>query len=163
MAPLRKILSRDCGPFWQFAKYAAVGATATCVNIVAFYALAATWLKCLSPDDGAVRILGLPAVDLPQGIRAFRAAIANAAGFAVANVFCWMLDRIFVFTPGRHRWYRELALFFGFSAIAAGIATCVQSALIGFGGVSTSVAFCAQIFVALALNFAARKFLVFKR
>ena len=58
---LTRFLSHDAGPFAQFVKYGAIGVAATCVQTGVFYVLASCWLRCLAPDDWAVRFLGLPA------------------------------------------------------------------------------------------------------
>ena len=54
---VKKILSHDSGPFWQFVKYGAIGVMATLVQTGVFYALATTCLKCLGSDDVMVRYL----------------------------------------------------------------------------------------------------------
>ena len=59
---VRRVLSRESGPFWQFVKYGIIGVATTLVQLAVFYLLAATCLKCLTADDWAVRFLGLPAV-----------------------------------------------------------------------------------------------------
>ena len=96
---VRRFLSHDSGPFAQFVKYGAIGVLSTCVQMIGFYLLAATCLKCLGADDWAVRFLGLPSVEVSDGLRAFRAAVATAGGFTVANIFCWIMNRLFVFKP----------------------------------------------------------------
>ena len=88
MTPVRKILSHDSGPFWQFVKYGVIGALSTAVQAMAFYILAATVLKCLDPGDVAVRLFGLPATSVSATVRALRFAAATALAFVVSNVFC---------------------------------------------------------------------------
>ena len=51
---IRRCLSHEAGAFAQFVKYGVVGVMATCVQTGVFYALAATCLRCLGPDDWAV-------------------------------------------------------------------------------------------------------------
>ena len=68
---LSKIISRDSGPFWQFVKYGAIGAASTLVQLVVFYLLASTFVKCLGPDDWAgkfdfLREEGAEVVYLPR-------------------------------------------------------------------------------------------------
>ena len=162
MKTVREILSHDSGPFWQFVKYGVIGVMATCVQTGVFYALAATALKCLGPDDWAVRFLGLPAVSITAGVRAFRAAIATAIGFTVANIFCWLMNRLFVFKPGRYRWYVEFSLFFGVAALATVVALGVQSLLIKYAGLMTTMAVIVEVIVSFFFNFFIRKFIIFK-
>ena len=159
---VRRFLSHDSGAFAQFVKYGAIGVMSTCVQMVVFYVLAATVLKCLGPDDWAVRFLGLPAVSITAGVRAFRAAIATAIGFTVANIFCWLMNRLFVFKPGRYRWYVEFSLFFGVAALATVVALGVQSLLIKYAGLMTTAAVIVEVIVSFFFNFFIRKFIIFK-
>ena len=162
----RHLLSHDAGPFWQFVKYGAVGVAATCVQMAVFYALAATCLKCLTPDDWAVRFLGLPAACFGGGepwyaARWFLAAVATAVGFTVANVFCWLMNRAIVFRPGKFAWYAEFAMFYGVAAFATAVALLVQSVLIRYVGLMTSAATLIEVLVSFLVNFFIRKFYIF--
>ena len=159
---VRRFLSHDSGAFAQFVKYGAIGVMSTCVQMVVFYVLAATALKCLGPDDWAVRFLGLPSVSVGAGVRAFRAAVATAIGFTVANIFCWLMNRLFVFKPGRYRWYVEFSLFFGVAALATVVALGVQSLLIKYAGLMTTAAVIVEVIVSFFFNFFIRKFIIFK-
>ena len=160
---LKKILSHDCGPFWQFVKYGAIGVMATLVQTGVFYLLATTCLKCLGTNDLAVKYFGFVAADgLSDGVRAFRFSIATAAGFIVANVFCWLMNRWFVFRPGKFRWYVEFGIFFATSTVATVIALVVSSALIGWFGLMTTLAVLIEVVVSVLVNFFVRKFYIFK-
>lgn len=159
---LKSFLSNEAGPFAQFVKYGVIGVAATCVQTGIFYVLAATVLKCLGPDDWAVRFAGLPAVELSDGVRALRAAVATAGGFVVANVFCWLMNRWFVFRPGRYRWFVEFGMFFGAATLATVIALGVQSLLIRYAGLMTSAAVVIEVLVSFLVNFFVRKFVIFK-
>lgn len=158
----RRFLSHDSGPFAQFVKYGVIGVISTCVQMAGFYVLAATCLKCLAADDWAVRFACLPSVEVSDGVRAFRAAVATAGGFTIANVFCWLMNRCFVFKPGKFRWYTEFALFFGVAALATVIALGVQSLLIKHFGMMTTAAVIVEVLVSFMLNFFIRKFVIFK-
>jgi len=162
-----RFLSHDCGPFAQFVKYGAIGVMATCVQMAVFYLLASTCLKCLTPDDVAVRLLGLPSVDFSGAeawwaSRWFLADVATAVGFSAANVFCWLMNRAFVFRPGKFAWYVEFAFFFGAAAGATVVALLVQSLLIRFAGVTTSFAAVVEVLVSFLVNFFTRRFFIFK-
>ena len=137
---VRRFLSHDCGPFAQFVKYGAIGVAATAVQFAVFYALASTCLRCLTADDTAVRLLGLPGAEFTgaepwYASRWFLAGVATAVGFVFANVFCWLMNRAFVFRPGKFRWYM---------------------------GVMTSAAVVIEVVVSFLLNFFARKFFIFR-
>lgn len=164
---VRRFLSHDCGPFAQFVKYGTVGVLSTCVQMAVFYVLAATCLKCLTADDIAVKFLGFPFATFDGTepwwtSRWFLAAVATAVGFTVANVFCWIMNRLFVFRPGKFSWYVEFAYFYGVAAGATVIALGVQSALIHFVGVTTSFAAVVEVIVSFLVNFFTRRFFIFK-
>lgn len=159
---VRRFLSHDSGPFAQFVKYGVIGVLSTCVQMIGFYLLAATCLKCLGADDWAVRFLGLPSVEVSDGVRAFRAAVATAGGFTVANIFCWIMNRLFVFKPGKFRWYVEFLMFFGVAALATVVALGVQSLLIKYFGMMTTAAVIVEVVASFLMNFFVRKFVIFK-
>ena len=159
---VRRFLSHDSGPFAQFVKYGVIGVLSTCVQMIGFYLLAATCLKCLGADDWAVRFLGLPSVEVSDGLRAFRAAVATAGGFTVANIFCWIMNRLFVFKPGKFRWYVEFLMFFGVAALATMVALGVQSLLIRYFGMMTTAAVIVEVVASFLMNFFVRKFVIFK-
>ena len=163
----RHILSNEAGPLAQFIKYGIVGVMATCVQTGIFYILAATCLKCLTADDWAVRLLGLPSVAFTgeeawYASRGMLAAAATAIGFVVANVFCWLMNRWFVFKPGKFRWYVELGMFFGASTLATVIALGVMKFLIDQFGMMTTLAVVVEVVVSFLVNFFIRKFVIFK-
>ena len=155
----RHILSNEAGPFAQFVKYGIVGVMATCVQTGIFYILAA--------DDWAVRLLGLPSVAFTgeeawYASRGMLAAAATAVGFVVANIFCWLMNRWFVFKPGKFRWYVELGMFFGASTLATVIALGVMKFLIDQFGMMTTLAVVVEVIVSFLVNFFIRKFVIFK-
>ncbi|MBQ6136475.1 MAG: GtrA family protein [Kiritimatiellae bacterium] len=167
VAFVRKVLSHECGPFWQFVKYGAIGVMATLVQMAFFYLCASTFLRCLAPGDWAVEALSLPAAEFTGGepwfaSRWFLAAAATAIGFTVANVFCWLMNRWFVFRPGRFRWYVEFGMFYSAAALATFIALSVQSLLIAWCGMMTSAAVVIEVLVSFMVNFFVRKFLIFR-
>ena len=159
---LRRILSRDSGAFWQFVKYAAVGAFSTVVQAATFYALASTVCKCLAPGDWAVELAGLPAVEIGDAERSVRFAIASAGAFTVANIACWLLNRAFVFTPGKYRWWKEFGIFYAASAVALGLSTGLSVALIHARGMMTTLAAAIQAATSFLINYATRRFVIFK-
>ena len=164
---IKKILSHDSGPFWQFVKYGAIGVMATLVQTGVFYMLAATCLKCLTEDDVAVRYLGLASAKFSgteswYASRGMLAAYATAVGFVIANVFCWQMNRWFVFRPGKFRWYVEFGMFFGTSTFATVVALGVMKVLIDIFGIMTSYAVVAEVLVSFFVNFFVRKFFIFK-
>ena len=159
---LRRFLSHDSGPFAQFVKYGAIGVAATIVQMAVFYLLASTIFRCLGPDDWAVKWFGLPAVELSRFVRGLRFAVDTALGFTVANVFCWLMNRAFVFRAGRYRWWTELALFLLVSGTAMALATALSGFLIASCGLMTTLAVLVEGAVSFFFNFVLRKFVIFK-
>ena len=158
----RHILSHDCGPFWQFIKYGVIGVLSTLVQVLAFYALASTVFECLKADDIAVRLLGLPGSDVSDAVRAVNFAVATALAFTISNIFCWLMNRAFVFKPGRYKWYIELAMFFAVAASAMGLATLTSGYCIYKWGMMTTLAAFIEIAVSFVMNYFLRKFVIFK-
>ena len=164
---LKKILSHEAGPFWQFVKYGVIGVMATLVQTGVFYALGVTCLKCLTATDafvtGCAKIgVTIPVAEVTDAVRALRFAAATAVGFILANIFCWLMNRWFVFKPGKFRWYVELGMFFGTSTIATVIALGLSSALINWAGLMTTLAVFIEVVVSFFVNFFVRKFFIFK-
>ena len=164
---VRHFLSHDSGFFAQFVKYGAIGVMATCVQTAIFYVMASTCLKCLTADDFAVRFLGLPSADFTgaeawYASRGMLAAAATAIGFVVANVFCWLMNRWFVFRPGKFRWYIELVMFFGASTVATLLALGIMKVLIDQFGLMTTLAVVVEVLASFLINFFIRKFVIFK-
>ena len=140
---------------------------ATVVQTFVFYALSSTCLKCLAPDDWAVRFLSLPSAVFTgaEPWYASRGALASAAtvvGFTVANVFCWIMNRAFVFRPGKYRRHVEFAMFFGAAAFATIVALAVMKTLIDGFGMMTTLAVAVEVAVSFMVNFFMRKFFIFK-
>jgi putative flippase GtrA len=159
---IKKILSNDSGPFWQFVKYGVIGVLSTLVQTGVFYVLASTFLQCLKADDIAVRLLNLPSVEIADTLRAFRFSVATGVGFVIANIFCWLMNRWFVFKPGKFRWYTELLMFFSSSTMAMVLALVLSASLIKYCSLMTSMAVAVEVIVAFIVNFTIRKFFIFK-
>ncbi len=158
----RRFLSHETSPLLQFLKYAIAGGLATASHIGVFYLLAIFLFPCLTPDDVAVRLLGLTVADLSEATRIWHAGICNAIAFFFSNSFCYFLNRLFVFKPGRHHWLVEFLLFFGVSGVSMLLGTSVQSWLIAQFAIQTSLAFGANLVASLMINYAMRRFFIFK-
>jgi putative flippase GtrA len=91
------------------------------------------------------------------------AAAATAIGFFIANAFCWLMNRRFVFRPGKFRWHIEFLMFFSAASAATAIALAAMKLLIDWFGLMTSLAVVAEVLVSFAVNFFVRKFFIFKR
>jgi len=159
---IKKHLSHDVHPVVQFIKYGIVGGMSTGVHAVTFFLIAWLLFPCLTDKDPAVKLLGLTVEPMSDGVRALNALFCTIIGFTISNVFCYLLNRLFVFKPGKHHIILEFLLFFGVSAISQAVSTSIQTMLIGSFGIQTTYAFGANIICALLINYATRKFLIFK-
>ena len=162
ITPIQKLLGHDAHPVIQFLKYGIAGGMATATHIVTFFFCGWFFLPCLTADDIAVRLTGLTVPAVSEVTRAWNAGFCNAIGFVISNSFCYFLNRLFVFKPGKHHWMLEFLLFFAVSGISMVIGTAIQSFLITHQGVQTTLAFGANIVCALFINYAMRKFVIFK-
>lgn len=158
---IKKFLSHESGALAQFIKYGVAGGIATAVQTIVFFILAVTLLKCLTADDWMVKLFGLPSVTISDTLRSWRALQANLIGFVVSNIICWLLNRAFVFRPGKFKWYIEFGLFFGTSSIATLLALGIQCVLIRYFSAMTTLAVLLQMVTAFMINFVVRKYVIF--
>jgi len=161
-ALIKKYLGHDAHPAVQFIKYGIAGGMATAAHIFTFFLCGWFLLPCLTQDDITVKLLGLTAPAISESVRAWHAGFCNALAFLVSNTFCYVLNRLFVFKPGRHHWVVEFLLFFAVSGVSMVIGTTIQTFLITHHGIQTTLAFGANIVCALFINYAMRKFVIFK-
>jgi putative flippase GtrA len=163
MPSLRKVLSHDVDPMTQFVKYVLAGGLATGVGILLFYTFGSTLWPCLSADDLIRRLLALPAAEgITDNLRAWRAVYCNATSFLLSNAVAYTTNVLFVFRRGRHPWLKEIGLFYLVSGIAATLGTVLMKLLISQAGVTTTLAFGASIVSAVLINYAVRRFFIFK-
>ena len=158
----KKFLSHEAPPFVQFVKYSMAGGIATGVHILVFFLAGWFLFPCLTQEDIVVKLLGLTAPDAGTANRALNALLCSTLGFLLSNAVCYLLNRLFVFTPGRHKWYVEILLFYAASGASLFLGTLIQTTLIQRFGIQTTPAFASNIVTALLVNYAARKFFVFK-
>ena len=149
-------------PVVQFCKYAVVGVLATLVNIAVFSVFAWRVFPCITADDFVVRLFQLVPPEIDEAARARLAAYCSVAGFVVSDVFCYLINRAFVFKPGKLPMWLEFLSFTAVGAFAAFLGTAIQAWLIAGFGVQTSVAFLVCILTSLMFNYVLRKFFIFK-
>jgi putative flippase GtrA len=162
MLDRKAILSPEAGPAVQFVKYAICGGIATAANILIFYLLGWRLLPCMQPDDVFVRYLHLHVPAINDVLRKNNATIANTIAFLISNFVAYLLNIWFVFKAGRHHRLVELGLFYAVSGVSFVIGTLLMRWLIGTFGMMTTIAFVSNMVVALLINFAMRKFVIFK-
>ncbi len=162
LAQLRWFLSHDAGAMAQFIKYGVAGGTATAVHISLFFLIGWRLFPSLTEDDWMVRLLGITPGEVDEGRRALHAAISTTIAFFIANAVAYVLNILFVFKKGRHHWFVEIGLFYAVSAVSMVIGTSLQSVLIARYGVMTTLAFGSNTISALLINYAMRRFVIFK-
>ena len=155
-------LSHDAPPLVQFVKYGLAGGVATAVHILAFFLAGFFLFPCVPQDDILVRWFKLSAPVVEEALRGRNAALSNVVAFVLSNTICYVINRLFVFRPGRHHAVLEFLLFFAVSAVSVGIGTVLIWILVDRFGIQTTYAFGANILSSLAINFLMRKYFVFK-
>jgi putative flippase GtrA len=157
-----QFFSSDSANLLQFIKYVISGGVATATHILVFH-LAAWKLFCaLQPDDWFLRFFGLSSVDLDHGTRSRNSMKANGVAFVISNFVAYVLNIYWVFVPGRHHWTVEIALFYLVSGVAIAIGTGLMGFMIRRFGTLTTYAFGSNLVAALLINYAMRKFFIFK-
>ena len=159
---LGDFLSRDASPLVQFIKYALAGGIATGVHVLTFFLIGFFLFPCVNKEDILVRLFRLKAPEVDEALRARHAVYSNVCAFFVSNTVCYVINRLFVFQPGRHSLVVEFLLFLVVSAVSMTIGTTVMGELIKRLRMQTTYAFGANLISSLAINYVMRKFFVFQ-
>ena len=147
---LARLNTRDTHPFIQFIKYGICGVGSLTITTAIFVALS-KW--------GA-----FPALDssLPNEVRALNSTYNNIISFFFGNIFAYVSNSLWVFTPGRHHRVLEFFYFSAVSTVGFVIGLLAGPLLIRMYGISTLVAQLLLIVSSTMVNFICRKFFVFK-
>jgi putative flippase GtrA len=161
---LKQFFQREAHPFIQFIKYGISGCTASAIDIILFYVLCIWIIPAIGSNDVMLKILpfDIPVADISDNTRAFRFALNSVISFIFSNGTSYLMNIIWVFERGKHKWYVELLLFYSASGISIVIGTLIGSLAIKYFGATTTVSFIAKAVAALMLNFICRKFIIFK-
>lgn len=162
---LKQFVQRDAGPVIQFIKYGICGGLAVVVHFICFYLLATLAFPAIGTDDpaaGLLRWIGLPPAEIDVVIRSRNYIIVTAISFFFSNLTAYLLNILWVFKPGRHNRVTEIAMFYAVSGVSMAIGSGVAYLLIRGFHISTSVAFIANIVTSTMINYAMRKFVIFK-
>ena len=123
-------LSHDAPPFVQFVKYGLAGGVATATHILMFFLAGFLLFPCVTADDPLVKLFGLVAPAVEEALRARYAVYSNIIAFFVSNTVCYIINRMFVFKPGRHHVVIEFLLFLAVSAVSMTVGTTLMGLLI---------------------------------
>jgi putative flippase GtrA len=157
-----QLLGNEAGNLFQFIKYAISGCIAVSVHILVFHVVAWKVFFALQADDWFVRLLNLPTQELDDVTRSRNSMKGNAIAFVISNLVAYFINIYWVFVPGRYHWIMEIGLFYLVSGVAITIGTAVMGFLIRRFGMLTTYAFGANILAAFMINYAMRKFFIFK-
>ncbi|MEO6971542.1 MAG: GtrA family protein [Chthoniobacterales bacterium] len=152
---LRRIRARNVPPLIQFAAYSLCGGLATIV----FVGLTVFLSYHAFPAMDGMIVAGAPISD---ELRARNLLINNCIAFAVANVVAYVTNILFVFQTGRHHPVMEFLYFTAGGTVGFLISQFAGPWLVHAYGLPTAVAIFTNILAAIFLNFAIRKFFVFK-
>jgi putative flippase GtrA len=159
---LMQFRGRNHGPLVQFIKYGIAGAVATVVHVFLFFLMASLVFPALTHGDLLAKLLHLPVTDVADGLRARNSVIDNVVAFLFSNLTAYLINIRWVFEPGRHHRVLEVAFFY----LVSGVSVLVGSTLMGFlihhYGLTTTVAFLANVVASLMINFVLRKYMIFK-
>lgn len=161
MNAIASFLGNDSGNLIQFIKYGISGCVATAIHITIFHLLAWKVFIALQAEDWFVKVFNLPIEELDDATRSRNSMLSNATAFLVSNLAAYLINIYWVFVPGRYHWIVEIALFYLVSGVAIVIGTSIMGVLIRRFGMLTTYAFTSNLFAALMINYAMRKFFIF--
>jgi len=150
------------GHFVQFVKYGLSGGVATIVHIIIFHLAAWKIFPALQENDYAVATLGLSVAAVDVATRSVNSMLSNGAAWIFSNLVAYLLNIFWVFESGRHNRIIEIGFFYLVSGVSMGVGTGLMGFLIRYYNMQTTYAFTANLVSALLINFAMRKFFIFK-
>ena len=146
----------------QFIKYGISGCIAVAAHILVFHLVAWKMFFALQSNDWFVRLFNLPIREVDDGTRSQNSMLSNVFAFMISNLVAYIINVYWVFVPGRYHWIVEIVLFYLVSGASLVIGTAIMGFLIRRFGMLTTYAFGSNIFTALLINYAMRKFFIFK-
>lgn len=159
---LSQFTGREAGPLIQFIKYGIGGALATAVHITIFHIVAWRVFPALQEKDAFVRMFKLSVPPLDDKTRSRNSMLDNGLAFLVSNLVAYIVNICWVFNPGRYPWYVEVLMFYAGSGLSMVIGTAIMGWLIRRLSMRTTYAFLSNVVVAVLVNFAMRKFVIFQ-
>jgi putative flippase GtrA len=154
---------RAANPAGQFVRYLIAGGLGAVIELLLFALLAWKAFPALREDEWVVRLFNLAVSATEPAQRALNFAICISITFVVSNLVVYFISVRWVFIPGRHSRRTELALFYGAALLAYLAGTSAGSGLIALCAATGTTAYLTMSAVSILINYAARKFIVFKR
>jgi len=149
---VRHVLSHDAHPLVQFVKYGMCGVLAVLIHWIIVYSLGFTVLPAIGKN-------------LPLEVKEHNGMINNVIAFFASGIVVYLLNRKFVFKPGRHHTAVEAFLFFAVAGVALLAAVLVFPLIFQYVKMDEYVEHIANfsfVLTSALVNFVARKFIVFK-
>ena len=162
---LKQFTQREAGPIVQFIKYGICGGAAVVVHFIFLYSLGTMVLPAFGVDDpaaGLLRKMGLTITAIDEVVRSRNYTIDTVISFFFSNLTAYLLNVMWVFKPGRHSRTVEVAIFYAVSGLSFAIGVGFANLLILGLHFSTTTAFVANIITCTLINYAVRKFVIFK-
>ena len=132
----------------QFIKYAMAGVVGTGIHFLIFSALNETLLPADRSQEG-----------IQRGWNFFW---SFTIAFTLANIVAYLLNRRWVFQPGRHSQMKELSLFSLFAVAAYLLGTPLGAYLVAKYPLNEYFVYLMVAVSSILVNFLGRKFVVFK-
>ena len=151
----------DTAAYLQFIKYALAGGLATITHILIFHLVGWKLFPALQSKDHAVRFFKLNLAEIDDRTRSRNSMIDNCIAFLVSNMVAYITNILWVFKGGKYSFFIEILFFYAVSGISVLLGTLLMGILIRRFGILTTYAFGANIFTAVMINYAVRKFLIF--
>lgn len=159
---LRQFFQRDAHPLVQFIKYGIAGGIATAVDVSVFYFLSLKIFPALTANDAVVKLFGLSITVIDEATRSRHYILNKAITFLFSNLTAYIVNILWVFEPGRHKRWVEVMLFYIVSIVSFALGTFLGWFVIKYFGLSTTAAYVANMVASLMINYACRKYLIFK-
>ena len=159
---LKQFFQREAHPVVQFIKYGIAGGVATAVDILVFYFLSWKVFPALTADDAVVKLLGISVTVIDEITRSRHYLLNKAITFFFSNLTAYIVNILWVFKPGRHKKWVEIVLFYAVSIVSFALGTFLGWFVIAVLGMTTTAAYVANMFASLMINYACRKYWVFK-
>ncbi len=148
---LVRLNTRDTHPLIQFIKYGICGIGSLTITTAIFYALSRWGMYPALVSSG-----------VSDQVRGLNSIYNNIIAFFFGNIFAYVTNSLWVFTPGRHHRVLEFFYFSAVSSVGFAIGLLAGPALIQKYGISTLAAQLLLIISSTMVNFICRKFFVFK-
>jgi len=149
----------------QFIKYLFCGGITFVVDVLVFYLMAWIVLPSLREGDPFGSIIGLLGGEIrtvQEDILLRNFVINKIVAFLSSNTVAYVTNVIFVFNDGKHRKFKEVALFYSLSTASFVVFTLLSRMLIAQFNWQVTWAYFFVFTCAMVTNFTMRKKFVFK-